>query len=425
VFGQAKTGQVRADNMHLLYVLLILLVVTRTLSEFAVRLKLPALVGELLGGILLGILIAANVDTAAALADIDQDQTVQAILDLAVFFLMLLAGMEMQPKELANVGRQAFPVAAVGMLMPLTFGLMLGWFFLPESAWKPAQSLFIGVALAVTAVPVAVRVLMDLDLQHSRVGQVIIAAAVMDDVISLVLLAILTAFISSSVNLTATLLATMAAQVAAFFLVAWASGRFLLPQAGRLVKKLDMEHAEFSLLIVYGLALAVLAEILQMHFLIGAFAAGVFFNRSTVGVANYKKVRSQTEALTMGFLAPVFFASIGMHLNVAAIVEIPVFLIFLLVAATAGKLFGAGLVARFSGFTSRQALAIGAAMNARGAVEIIVAGIAFRAGLFSHPDPPTPEVEYLFSAIVILAIVTTLATPIALRVLLADSAKDQ
>jgi Kef-type K+ transport system membrane component KefB len=247
----------------------------------------------------------------------------------------------------------------------------------------------------------------------------------MDDVISLVLLAILTAFISSSVNLTATLLATMAAQVAAFFLVAWASGRFLVPQAGRLVKKLDLEHAEFSLLIVYGLALAVLAEILQMHFLIGAFAAGVFFNRSTVGVANYKKVRSQTEALTMGFLAPVFFASIGMHLNVAAIVEIPVFLIFLLVAATAGKLFGAGLVARFSGFTSRQALAIGAAMNARGAVEIIVAGIAFRAGLFSHPDPPAPEVEYLFSAIVILAIVTTLATPIALRVLLADSAKDQ
>jgi Kef-type K+ transport system membrane component KefB len=188
---------------------------------------------------------------------------------------------------------------------------------------------------------------------------------------------------------------------------------------GTFVQKLDMEHAEFSLLIIYGLALSVLAEALDMHFLIGAFAAGVFFNRNVVGTKTYDRLKSQTEALTMGFLAPVFFASIGMHLNLDSVFEIPWFLFFLIVAATLGKFAGAGIVARMAGgFSGRHALAIGAAMNARGAVEIIIAGVALRAGLFNHPQPVPPQIEYLFSAIVIIAIITTLATPIALQRLL-------
>jgi len=404
--------------MHLLYILLILLIVTRTFSEVAVRMKLPPLVGELLGGILLGVGVAAFADSSVALANLDSDNTFQAVLDLAVFFLMLLAGIEMRPKDIAGASAQAIPIAVVGMIVPLALGLALGWWWLPDSQWKLAQCLFIGVALAVTAVPVAVKVLLDLGQLQSRVGQVIVAAAVLDDVMSLVLLAILTAVISSNDSITLALVASIGAKVAVFFVVAWVSGRYVLPVAGKYVRQLDMEHAEFSLLIVYGLALSVLAELLEMHFLIGAFAAGVFFNRNVVGSKTYDRLKSQTEALTMGFLAPVFFASIGIHLNLAAVVEIPIFLLILLVAATLGKLAGAGLTARFASFTTREAISIGAAMNARGAVEIIIAGIALRAGLFSNPQPAPPAIEYLFSAIVIMAIVTTLATPVALQVLL-------
>jgi Kef-type K+ transport system membrane component KefB len=373
----------------------------------------------LIGGILLGLFVATAADSSTALANLDSDRTFRAVLDVAVFFLMLLAGVEMRPKDLAGVSRQAAPIAIAGMLLPLALGLGLGWWWLPESEWKAGQSLFIGVALAVTAVPVAVKVLLDLDQLQSKVGRVIIAAAVMDDVISLALLAILTAVISADSGVSIGDVAGIAANVAIFFAIAWTSGRFLLTRVGTLVQKLDMQHAEFSLLIVYGLALAVLAEALDMHFLIGAFAAGVFFNRNVVGTKTYDRLKSQTEALTMGFLAPVFFASIGIHLNLDAVLEIPWFLLLLIVAATLGTLVGAGIVARFAGgFSGRHALAIGAAMNARGAVEIIIAGVALRAGLFNHPQPVPPQIEYLFSAIVIMAIITTLATPIALQRLL-------
>jgi Kef-type K+ transport system membrane component KefB len=329
----------------------------------------------------------------------------------------------MRPKDLAGATRQAIPIAIAGMFVPLALGFALGWWWLPESEWKIAQSLFIGVALAVTAVPVAVKALLDLGQLQTRIGQVIVAAAVIDDVISLVLLAVLTAVISANVSVSAGLLATIVLNVAIFFAVAWITGRYLLPHIGRYVRRLDMEHAEFSLLIVYGLALSVIAELLDMHFLIGAFAAGVFFNRNVVGGDTYDRLRSQSEALTMGFLAPVFFASIGLHLDLSALREIPVFLVVFLLAATIGKLAGAGIAARMSGFSTAQSIAVGAAMNARGAVEIIIAGIALQAGLFDRPDPTPPAIEYLFSAVVIMAVFTTLVTPFALQKLLRERKK--
>lgn len=404
--------------MHLLYVLLILLLVTRACSEIAVRLKQPALVGELIGGILLGIAYSSFGDTSSTFASLDTDETFQGVLDLAIFFLMLLAGIEMRPKDLARAAGRSLPIALVAMCVPLGLGIALGWWWLPDSDWKFAQALFIGVALAITAVPVAVKVLLDLGQLQTPLGQVVVASAVIDDVLSLVLLAVLTALITAGDSITAGGLLSIAGNVLIFFSITWLLGRFALPRIGQVIRQWNLEHAEFSLLIIFGLGLSVLAEMLHMHFLIGAFAAGVFFTRNVVGQELHNKLEGQVEALTMGFLAPVFFASIGMHLNLDAVTEAPVFLALLLLAATAGKLLGGGLVARLSGFSNRDAIAIGAALNARGAVEIIIAGIALRAGLFDHPAPPPPAIEYLFSAVVIMAIVTTLSSPLILHALL-------
>lgn len=408
----------RRNQMELLYILLILLLVTRVFSELAVRFGQPALVGDLLGGVLIGVLITLGVDAPDAIASLDDDSTFQAILDLAVFFLMLRVGIEMRPGKLAEASKQAIPIAVAGMVFPLGLGFGLGWWWLPDSDWKLAQSLFIGVALAITAVPVAVKVLLDLGQLHSRVGQVVIAAAVIDDVFSLILLAVLTSVISSGESLTLSSLGTIALNVSAFFALTWLVGRYGLPFAGRYIRKLATKHADFSLLIIFALGLSVLAEALHMHFLIGAFAAGLVFTSNVAGEDTHERLEAQTDAVTMGFLAPVFFASIGIHLNLAAVTQAPLFLLVLVVVATAGKLLGAGLVARFSGFSTNASLAIGSAMNARGAVEIIIADIALRAGLFSHPDPPPPAIDYLFSAVVIMAIITTLASPISLRWLL-------
>ena len=422
--GNAKEAHARCSGMELLYALLVLLFVTRVCSEIAVRFGQPALLGELLGGVLIGIAVSAWVSDDSSIAQLSSDDTFNGVIDLAVFFLMLLAGVETRPSDLARASKRALPIALIGMLLPLALGFGLGWWWLPASEWKFAQSLFIGVALAVTAVPVAVKVLMDLGQLQSPVGQVVVASAVIDDVLSLILLAALTALINANEALSAVMIMQIVGRVAVFLFVAWLFGRYVLPRIGGLVGRLKLEHAEFSLLIVYGLAMSVLAEWLEMHFLIGAFAAGVLFTRHVVGKSTYSKLVEQTEALTMGFLAPVFFASIGMHLSLGAVLGAPVFLVLLLVLATVGKVFGAGIGAILSGFNVRQSVAIGSAMNARGAVEIIVADIALRAGLFDHPDPTPAAVEYLFSAVVIMAIVTTLGSPLALRHLLpSDTSK--
>ncbi len=404
--------------MEALVILLILLLVTRIGAEVAVRAGQPALVGELIGGVLLGATVAVLPNTAAAIAEINSDPSFAIILDLAVFFLMLVAGLEMRPGALASASAKAAPVAIAGMIVPLSLGLGLGWLWLPESDYKFAQSMFLGVALAITAVPVAVKVLMDLDCLQTEVGSIVITAAVLDDVLSLILLAVLTALLSATETLTLGSVLMIGVRVAAFFAIAWAAGRYLVPLLSRGVKLVTVKHAEFTLVIVFGLMLSVLAELLYMHFLIGAFAAGVLFTRTAAGTKGHGKLKEHFEVLTTGFLAPIFFASIGIHLDISAAVEIPGFVIALLVLATAGKVLGAGGAALAVGLPGRQAFAVGSAMNARGAVEIIIASIALRAGLFDHPQPVPPVIDYMFSAVVIMAIVTTLMAPILLRYLL-------
>ncbi|MEJ2722598.1 MAG: cation:proton antiporter, partial [bacterium] len=150
----------------------------------------------------------------------------------------------------------------------------------------------------------------------------------------------------------------------------------------------------------------------------GAFVAGLFFGRRTIKPEVYEDVKSKVSAITTGFLAPIFFASIGMHLDLAAVGAVPGFLILLIVIAFASKLIGAAVPAILIGFGKRTALAVGIAMSSRGAVELIVAGVAKRAGLFDVANGQSPIVENMFSTIVIVAIVTTIIVPVGLRMVL-------
>jgi Kef-type K+ transport system membrane component KefB len=409
--------------MDLLYVLLVLLLVTRLCGELAERLRQPALVGELVAGIALGVVASRYHDALPVLAGLPDNEVFNGLTDLAIFFLMLLAGIELRPSELAEATGRAVAVALGGMVLPLLLGFGLGWWFLPDSSYKLAQSLFLATALAITAVPVSVKVLMDLGQLKTPLGQTIVSAAVFDDVLSLMLLAILTAVIRTGGFPDASAVLLLIGKVAVFFLVAWVVGRHVLPRLGGLVKKTLAEEFEMSALLIAALGYSLLAEALGMHFILGAFLAGLFFVRRTIDPEVYASIRASLSAITMGFFAPLFFASIGLHLDVSAATEIPVFVTLLVLAAFFGKLLGAGLPAIATGFAPREAAAIGTAMSARGAVELIVAGIALQAGLFQHPDPPPPVVAQLFSAVVIMALVTTLATPLVLRPLL-GSAED-
>ena len=163
--------------MDLLYVLLILLTVTRFFGEIAERLGQPLILGELIAGIALGLLANNFSETFPTLSHLPHDEVFIGITDLAVFFLMLLAGLELHPRQMARGSGSTIFIALGGMLLPLACGFALAWWFLPDSPFHLAQALFLGTSLAITAVPVSVKVMSDLHQLDSRVGQTIISAA--------------------------------------------------------------------------------------------------------------------------------------------------------------------------------------------------------------------------------------------------------
>lgn len=401
--------------MSIIYILLVLLVVTRVFGEVSERLGQPALLGELVSGVCLGIIINNYHETFPILAGLSDNEVFTAITDLGIFFLMLLGGIELNPVQLFKASKVAAVVATGGMLIPFALGLAFGYLVLPVSELRFAQTLFLGTVLAVTAVPVSIKTLMDLGKMETRVGQIIISAAVIDDTLSLILLAVLTSFLQSGSLPEMSSLALLFGKVILFFVLTSVMGHYLYPAIGRYLIKSRAEEFEFSMLLIAALAYALLAEALGMHFILGAFLAGLFFRRRTITPEVYNEILGKTKGLTTGFFAPVFFASIGMHLDLGALQAVPFFVLALLVIATVGKIAGAGLTARGMGMSTQESLAIGAGMNARGAVELIIADIALRAGIFNQPTPAPPVISYMFSAVVIMAIVTTLMTPPALK----------
>ena len=403
--------------MDLFYLLLTLLFLSRALGAIAHSLGQPSLVGELIAGVALGLVLHYTPPGVPLGQELLDNELFESLTDLGIFFLMLMAGMELRPESMREASISAFSIALFGMLVPLGAGFALGWALLPPSEAHFAQSLFLGTALAITAVPVAARVLLDLGQLDSPLGRAVISAAVVDDVLSLILLAVLTGLLESGSLPSAGGLALLFGKIALFFLLAWLAGRYLMPRVGRLMNWLTVDEAEMSIVLLVGFAYAFLAEALDLHFIVGAFFAGLYFRRRTASPEVYDEVKKRVSGLTTGFLAPLFFVSIGIHVAPTAITETPIFVVALVLLAFVTKLVGAAVPAVFAGFGRRDSLAIGVGMSGRGAVELIIADVALRAGLFAIPEPPPPLVANLFSAVVIMAIVTTILTPILLRAL--------
>ena len=403
--------------VDILYLILILLVATRVFAELAERSRLPAIVGELIAGVALGLVLQRFQDSLPVLWSTTQSETFTSIVGLGMFFLMLLAAIHMEPLDFARTSRSAILVAVGGMIVPAGAGFALGLATLPESPFKLVQSLFLGTALAITAVPVAVRIFMDLGALESRVGKTVVAAALWDDLLSLFLLALLVAAIgenySGSFESDAALLSI--GKVVLFFAVTIPVGLFVFPLMGRYFRHLHFPEVDFSMLLIAALAYATFAETMGLHFILGAFIAGMFFYPKVVDADVYQRVEQQMSGITHGFLAPIFFASVGLHMDFSAVSQVPGFVAVLILIAIVSKLVGSGLPAYWMGLSKRESMMVGVGMSGRGAVELIVAGVALEAGLFLHPSPTPVLIESLFSAIVIMALVTTILTPIFLR----------
>ncbi|CAE6494631.1 cation:proton antiporter [Candidatus Nitrosotenuis uzonensis] len=380
---------------------IIMLVAARVLGEVAQRMKQPALVGELFAGVLIG---------PSLLGLVHVDTSLKVITDLGVFFLMFLTGLEMHPNEIKKAGKKALLLSTVAFFVPFLAGTGVSHLL----GLDLIISLFIGLTLAITAVPVSAVVLMEFNLLKSKLGSTVMTAGVINDILSLVVLAII---LQMAANPDQELdygnigfsVVKIAAFVGGIFLLDFILGKtkHFLPRAMTpWFEKLKTREASFGILLVSAIGLSLIAEQVGLHFVIGTFFAGLIIYRELIGKENFERVSGIFSAITFGFLAPIFFAFIGIELNIYSITDhLPLFAI-LLGVAIGGKVGGGFIGAKLAGFSKSESKTIGYLMNNRGMVELVIATIGLEAGLIDVG---------MFSVIVAVGFITTIMSPIMAR----------
>ncbi|QJA06587.1 cation:proton antiporter [Thermosulfurimonas marina] len=381
--------------------LLAILTAAWLLGYGAQRMGLPVMLGELAAGILLG----------PVLGLIHPSEALALLAELGIFFAMFYAGLEMDPRELVEHFWPALAVALGGFLLPFFLGVLVTHLF----GGTLYQSLFVGLGCSITAIAIQAVVLQSLRIHRTEVGHILMAAALVDDILALIALSILLGLVREG-HFQPFTLGLILLKVGLFFGFTILVGELVLPRFAHRITDEGGKAVTFAL--VMALAMAWLAEEAGLHHVIGAFLAGQFVRREVFTEEVYEALSDRFYGLSYGFLLPVFFVTLAFHLHFS--LE-PSFLLFcgaLTLAAVVGKLFGAGAGLKPFGFSWGEALVVGAGMNGRGAVELVVAAVVMNLSrdLLSQGRLMAPLLtQEQFSALVVMAFVTTLLAPVLLR----------
>lgn len=374
------------------------------------RFKAPAVLGELVIGIVLGNLALIGID---ALDPIKNDITLQVLAELGVIILLFQVGLESTVSEMMKVGLASFLVAIFGVIAPFFLGWGVAIWFLPDASIY--VHLFIGATLTATSVGITARVLKDIGKITTREAKIILGAAVIDDILGLVILAVVTGVISavntgSGGGLSSGMILWIIAKAVLFIVGAVVIGQFLLPHFFKLGGRLRGQGVLLSFSLLVCFALALVAGEIGLAPIVGAFAGGLILEEVHFRDFKGSGIHQLEELIhpIAVFLVPIFFVRMGMlvDLTTFANVEILGFAAVLTLAAIIGK--QACSLAIFDKKTNR--IAIGLGMIPRGEVGLIFAGIGAR--LMIGGDPVITTGTY--SAVVIMVILTTLVTPPAL-----------
>lgn len=413
----AANGLIEPLGHHELLLVLVqlslLLLVARGLGEFMRRINLPPVVGELLAGVVLGPSLFGWIFPSLQAHIFPKSQTQSDLLSvvswLGVLFLLIVTGLETDLNLIIRKGKTALLISLGGIVVPFTTGFGLGW-LLPESflanpSGRLVFSLFIATAMSISAVPVIAKVLMDLKLIRRDIGQITLAAGMTDDTIGWILLSVVSGLAQSGTFNFGTVLTSVGSAVL-FLGVAFTVGRTVIDQVLRWVDDyIGGATASLSTLLILSLGAAALTHNLGLEAALGAFVLGILAGQSR----RFSREAGHTlEIVTAGFLAPIFFAAAGLKVNLLQVLVPQTLMIGLLVLAVAcvGKFTGAYLGSRIGGLSHWEGLAMGSGMNARGAMEIIVATIGLSLGVLN---------QQMYSIIVMVAIVTSLMAPPLLR----------
>jgi Kef-type K+ transport system membrane component KefB len=406
--------------------LALIIVAARLFAVLFRRLGQPSVVGEIVAGLVLGpsvfgrllpevfgaVFHPALPGLSPELSDALLGWILTALSQVGLIFLLFLIGLEFDFGHLRGQGRSAFAISLAGIVLPFVLGLGLGQLLHPVTAADIAPlgfTLFLGTALAITAIPVLGRIMMELNITRTRLGAVTIAAAAVDDAAGWILLAAVAAVVRAQFDPAG--IVWMAAETLGFTLVMALAARPLL-RAGATwaLRRGDGELSVNALALVVAVLFgcAVVTNRIGIFAVFGAFILGAVMS----GAPGFREaVQRKLRDVVTAFFVPVFFAYTGLRTDVGSLVSWELWLLCGLVvtAAVAGKLGGCGLAARLSGYSGRESACVGALMNTRGLMALIVINLGKDLGVV--PDS-------VFCMLVLMALVTTLVTaPLVLRLM--------
>jgi Kef-type K+ transport system membrane component KefB len=381
-----------------------MLVMGRMFAEAARKLNQPAVIGEILAGILLGPTVLGMIkpEWFEALYPVGAVSGIvlSGFVQVAVILLLFIAGLEVDLHIVWQQGRQALTTSLIGITIPFVTGFAFPYFFpeffgIADVNGRLTFALFMGTAMAITALPVIVRILMDLNLFKSRMGLLVVASAMVDDLVGWLIFSVILGLIGKSggsMPLINTIILTIG--FAAFTLTV---GRGLLNRVLPWVnKKFAWPGGVLSLSLALCFLAAAFTEYIGIHAIFGAFIVGVALGDSEHFSERAKEIVHQ---FINNIFAPLFFVSIGLRVNFIQNFDLVLTLTILAIAFS--KIVGSGLGTRLGGFSWKESLAAGSGMNARGAMEIILGLIALENGLIN---------EKVFVSLVIMALVTSMTS---------------
>jgi Kef-type K+ transport system membrane component KefB/nucleotide-binding universal stress UspA family protein len=393
--------------------IVVLLLAGRLLGEAMLRIGQPAVIGQLLAGILLGPsalgLIWPQAEQLLFPHAAGQKAMIDAVSQLGILLLLLLTGMETDLRLVRKVGRAAIGVSLAGISIPFVCGFTLGQFLpeqlLPAPDRRVITSLFLGTALAIASVKIVALVVRDMNFMRRNVGQVIIASAIIDDTIGWIVIAVTLSLaqhgsvdipsVAQAVIGTLSFLAvslTIGRRVV-FALIRWTNDTFV------------SDFAVISVILAIMGVMALTTQAIGVHSVLGAFIAGILIGESPILT---RHIDEQLRGLVVALFAPVFFGMAGLETDLTVLKNASLFWLMVIVIgiASLGKFAGAFIGGKLGGLSFRESLALGCGMNARGSTEVIVASIGASMGVISQD---------LFTVIVAMAVTTTMAMPPTLR----------
>jgi Kef-type K+ transport system membrane component KefB len=394
-----------SEAVQLFLALGVLITLAKTCGYIATRFGQPAVLGELIAGVIIGPSLVNLLHIPALFASgTDVEHTVIEIAELGVLLLMFSAGLEIDLEGLTKVGPTAIAAGVLGVLAPILIATPSALIF----GYPFEKGLFISLILSATSVSISAQVMMELGVIRSREGLALLGAAIVDDVLVILLVSLFIAINpgGAAANAESRSIPEVLVRLVGFLTIATAACWFALPWIAKRVSKTSISAGVVIVAVISALLMGAAAEVFGgVAAITGAFIAGVALSRADHRIK--EKIEEGLYTINYGLLVPVFFVSIGLQTNLRLLdAAILPFAIVLTLGAIVSKIVGAGAGGLLTGFNRLSSLRLGTGMISRGEVGLIIGALGIRSGIITQET---------FAAIVLVVLVTTIITPPLVR----------